>query len=188
LVWDSRLIDSGLAMAFEKIASFTAALLACISVMGCNFEPMLASRDTKTSASEDLAKIHVAYIENRSGQILRNHLIDSLTPRGEPPQPEYTLTIKIIEPLQNLAYQRNNSVSNYGYSVTAYVWLNDKTGTTVLYTTSTVSSQFAVSNSQYATIASLQSARENTLLDISQDIRNLVAQYFVSRKPAASTK
>lgn len=154
-----------------------------LGLFGCGFEPMLAVRNDDSAVADDFAKIRVAYIDNHAGQLLRTDLIDVLTPRGESSQPEYTLIIKILEPQQNLAYQRNNSVSNVGYGVQAYWTLQGKDGANLYSTSSASSTQYSVSSSQYATVASAQSTRERVMLDIVQDIRNKLAQYFISLKP-----
>ena len=146
---------------------------------------MLAVRQDNRSVVDDLSKVKVGYVEGRSGQVLRNDLVDALNPRGEPNEPQYTLTLRIEEPQQNLAFQRNNSVTNVGYSVIAYWTLMDRNGATVFTNSSSSSQQYAMSNSQYATAASALNVRDRIMLDISSDIRNRLAQYFVERAAAS---
>lgn len=136
----------------------------------------------------DLAKVKVGYVEGRSGQVLRNDLVDALNPRGEPDQPDYTLALRIDEPQQNLAYQRNNSVTNVSYGVIAYWTLIDRNGNAALTSSSTSSQQYAISNSQYATAVSALNVRDRIMLDISSDIRNKLAQYFARRATASQGK
>jgi len=133
--------------------------------------------------ADAFAKIKIGYVQDRSGQVLRNDLVETLNPGGEPSQPAYTLTIKIEEPQRNLAFQRNNSVSFVSYSVIAYWSLADQNGSTVFSTYSSSSLQYAISNSQYATAVNAQDARDRVVLDISQDIRNQLARYFLSQRP-----
>ncbi|MFM8988614.1 MAG: hypothetical protein ACKOUS_02890, partial [Alphaproteobacteria bacterium] len=45
---------------------------------GCGFSP-LYGRSEGGAVAEELAKIRVLPIANRSGQVLRNHLLDGLT-------------------------------------------------------------------------------------------------------------
>ena len=159
-----------------------------VLLSGCGFHPMLAVQTGPSSVEGDLAKIKVGYIENRSGQVLRNDLIDALSPRGEPDQPEYALTVRIEEPQQNLAFQRNNSVTNVSYSIFARWALSDKNGTVIYSSSSSSSQQYPMSNSQYATGASALNARDRIAQDISQDIRNKLAQFFVARSAATAKK
>ncbi len=164
-------------------------VVACSMAMaGCGFRPMLAVDNTGASVTEEFAKIQIGSIENRSGQILRNDLINMLTPKGEPDRPEYRLNIRIIEPRQNLAYQRNDSVTYAGFSVTAYCYLFDSNGAVLTQFMSASSSNYSISNSQYATVASVESTRERIMQDVSQDIRNKIGQYFDSRLSAQARK
>lgn len=159
-----------------------------LAVDGCGFEPMLAAPTDQSSVAGDFSKVRVATIEGRSGQVLRNDLINFLTPRGEPDQPQYTLLIRIEEPLQNLAFQRNNSVTNVNYNMRALWSLVDDHGATIASSVATSSQQYAQSNSQYATAISAQNTRDQVAMDISQSIRNALAQFFIQRTAAAPKK
>lgn len=152
-------------------------------VGSCGFHPMLATRDDGgPSVAGDLAGVRIGYIESRSGQVLRNDLVEALNPRGEPQHAKYSLAIRIEEPQQNLAYQRTNAVTNVSYGVIAYWTLLDENGKTIFSSNSSSSQQYENSNSQYATTVSAQNVRDRIMVDISNDIRNKLAQYFNSQK------
>ncbi|MBV8534762.1 MAG: hypothetical protein JO128_04160 [Alphaproteobacteria bacterium] len=160
-------------------ASESIVMLALALVLGgCGFQPMLGIHDDNSSVAGELAKIKVGYIENRSGQVLRNDLVDALNPRGEPDHPKYTLVLRILEPQQNLAFQRNNSVTNVNYVAIAYWSLLDTDQKVLFSNGSSSAQQYEISNSQYATAISAQNVRDRIMLDISSDIRNKIAQYF----------
>jgi LPS-assembly lipoprotein len=160
-------------------------VVSAISQCGCGFQPMLAIHDGKSSVADDMAHVKIGYIEGRSGQVLRNDLVETLNPRGEPEHPQYTLVVRIDEPQQNLAYQRDNSVTNVGYGVNAYWVLVDKSGGQVFGGGSSSSQLYENSNSQYATTVSAQNVRDRIMLDISTDIRNKMSLYFINKKEAA---
>ena len=166
-----------------RIAALVLRCTMLSALSGCGFQPMLAKTHGTSSLSDNLSKIKVGTIDNRSGQVLRNDLIDTLTPQGEPERPEYVLYVRIQEPQQNLAFQRNNSVTNVGYGINAYWQLVDNKGSNVFTSSSTASQQYTLSNSQYASSVSAQNTRDQILNDISQDIRNQLARYFLSQKP-----
>lgn len=167
----------------SRLALLTASLLA-----GCGFQPLLSTQDGAPSVAADFAQVHVAMIDNRTGQVLRNDLVEILTPQGEPSRPTYTLVVRVEEPLQNqnYAFQRNNSVTNVNYTVIAYWSLVDKNGIALFSSTSSTSELYAMSNSQYASTISAQNTRDQDAMEISQDIRNQLAQYFLTHKPAPS--
>lgn len=169
-----------------RVGSWLALLMAPL-VAGCGFHPLLASHEAGApSIGSDLDGVRVATIDNRSGQVLRNDLMDTLTPQGEPEHPQYLLTVRLEEPLQNqnYAFQRNNSVTNVNYTVIAYWSLLDKNGAVLFSSTSSASELYAMSNSQYATTISAQNTRDQVVMEISQDIRNKLAQYFLISKRA----
>lgn len=170
-----------------RIGSRLALLMASL-LAGCGFQPLLGTQEGVPSVAANFAKVHVAMIDSRTGQVLRNDLIEILTPQGEPAQPAYTLTLRVEEPLQNqnYAFQRNNSVTDVNYSVIAYWSLLDKNGVVLVSSTSSASELYAMSSSQYASTVSAQNTRDQDVMEISQDIRNQLAQYFLAHKPAPS--
>lgn len=90
-----------------KILSFVLALSAC------GFEPLYVERQSgekwyykgefDTSITEEIAQIKVEPIAGRVGQLVRNDLLDSFTPKGMPDKPKYRLEITDIE--ENTAKQ-----------------------------------------------------------------------------------
>ena len=73
----------------------------------CGFEPLYVDRysDEKwyykgqfdTSITNEIAQIKVEPANERIGQLIRNELLDSFTPKGIPEHPKYRLTITNIE-------------------------------------------------------------------------------------------
>lgn len=172
-----------------RVGSWLALLMASL-LAGCGFHPLLASHEPgASSVATDFDKVRIATIDGRTGQVLRNDLIETLTPQGEPARPQYLLTVRVEEPLQNqnYAFQRNNSVTNVNYTVIAYWSLLGKDGVPIFSSSSSASELYAMSNSQYATTVSAQNTRDQIVMEISQDIRNKLAQYFLTSKPANSS-
>lgn len=50
-----------------------------------------------TSISQEMAQISIEPISQRFGQIMRNELIDLLTPKGTPKSPKYRLFVHLTE-------------------------------------------------------------------------------------------
>ena len=170
-----------------SVAAFRRAVVWAIALIpgACGFHPMLAANDGRHSVAGQLSTIHVASIEGRSGQVLRNDLVEALNPQGEPTSADYTLNIRIEEPQQNLAFQRNNSVTDVGLTVIAYLTLRDNKSGAIVYSAQTSSHQlYSVSNSQYATGVSATSTRDHIMATISGNIRNRLAQFLISQAPS----
>lgn len=80
------------------------ALLVILS--GCGFEPLYVEKTSSsewyydgqfdTGIKEEMAKVKVELIQDRIGQLIRNDLLDKLTPKGQPSHAEYYLKITKI--------------------------------------------------------------------------------------------
>lgn len=153
-----------------------------LALSACGFEP-LYGRFGDRSIADDLATIKVELIANRSGQILRNHLLDGLTPRGEPQRAAYTLRVELIEPLpQDLGITRNETVVRYSYSSVARFRLFDSTGNEMLQSDAAGLSSYEVTGSEFATVSGQANARERVLEEISNEIKSQLAVWFRTRR------
>lgn len=159
--------------------------LAVAAALGaCGFEP-LYGRFNDRSITDQLAGIKIGMIENRSGQILRNQLIDGLSPRGQPDRPTHTLAVELLEPRpQDLGVARDDTVVRYSYSTTAVFKLSDTTGRVVLIGQSNSTSSYEVTNSEFATVAGRNNARDRVLEEIAHDVKVQLAVYFRTRQVA----
>jgi len=112
-----------------------------------------------------------------------NHLLDGLTPRGEPAKPAYTLRVELFEPLpQDLGITRNESVVRYSYSSVARFRLFDAAGNQMLVSEASGLSSYEVTNSEFATVSGQLNARERVLEEISNEIKSQLAVWFRSRR------
>jgi len=151
------------------------------ALAGCGFSP-LYGRSEGGAVAEELAKIRVLPIANRSGQVLRNHLLDGLTPMGEPQKPEYTLQVALAEPnMQELGISRSESVVRFGFSAVARFRLLDAKGADLLQGDAGGSSSYLVTNSEFATVSARTNARDRVMEEISNDIRMQVATLLRAR-------
>lgn len=79
-------------------------LLLISTLVGCGFEPLYVEKkhnnrwyyggDFDTSISQEMQQVKVEPIANRFGQMLRNQLLDLLTPKGMPKKPKYRLFVE----------------------------------------------------------------------------------------------
>jgi LPS-assembly lipoprotein len=155
-------------------------LLVCLALAACGFEPMHRTTE-RGAAADSFAVIRIDPIADRSGQVLRNHLLDRLTPFGAPARPDYVLRVRLQEPRQTLALRRDDVISRVGYSATAIFELADATGRRVFDGTSSYSTDYEVTNSEFATLISAQNARDRVLELVGDDIRNQLAAFFQRR-------
>lgn len=159
-----------------KIALLTGIALA---LSACGFQPLLGG--TNMAAQEQLERIRIGIIADRSGQILRNYLVDDLTPRGVRTPAAYQLQVRLSEPQREVAIRRDDSASRISYSASATFQLLDAVGRPLFSGNSQSETTFEVTNSEFATLSGLTSARDRVLQEVSADIRLQLAEYFSRR-------
>jgi len=152
----------------------TAMFLCATLLAGCGFQPLLG-RQPGSSVPDELAAIAIAPVPDRSGQLLRNALLDNLKPRGTALASQYVLTIRLQEPRQTIALRRDDVISRSSYSAVAVFDLHDRQGRKITSGSSTFTTDYEIAVSEYATRASLEDARSRVLVLIADDIRNQLA-------------
>lgn len=164
--------------------SFVFALCA-VGLAGCGFEPLLGRAGDSADAIEELAATRIEPIPDRSGQVLRNALLDRLTPQGQAPGTRYVLRIRVSEPRQTILLRRDDVISRSSYSAQATFDLRDAQGQRVFSGSSSFTTDYEIATSEFATRTSLENARDRVMELVANDIRNQLALNFRQRKNAA---
>ena len=142
----------------------------------CGYEPIYSKN---VSSNKELLSISVKNIKDRSGQILRNYLLNQLNPEKERVIIKYKLTVEISESRSNLAYRRDMSATRADLIVTAnYLLTEIKGGEIILENETKSTSSFDVVESVYATLIAEKDAREKNLQVISDDIFTNLVIFF----------
>ncbi len=157
-------------------------LAAAAFLGGCGFEPLMGKNHPDVQSG--MERIRVAMIPDRSGQILRNLLLDSLTPRGLQGPEIYVLAVNLYEPRREVAIRRDDTASRLAYTASATFHLSDRQQRRTVFTgSSAVETTYEVTNSEYATLASQASARDRALQEVSADIRQQIATFLAGKAP-----
>lgn len=164
------------------VAGFFVALGASLSA--CGFSPIYARREASDPGAL-LAQIEVAPIAERSGQILRNNLIDMFDPRREAGTKQYVLVVTLNESPQVLALRRDDVISRGGYSASANFRLLDRRGAVVISGGAGFGSDFEIADSERATALARQTARDRLMQALAEEIRlQLVTNARAVGRPA----
>ncbi len=164
----------------EILRGLLAVLIGTSGLAGCGFEPLMG-QSSHPQVQSSLERIRVSPIPDRSGQILRNYLMDGLTPRGV--QGElYVLNIALTEPRREVAIRRDDTASRLSYTASVSFLLFDRATQRTVFGGSSVSeTTYEVSNSEFATLSSQASARDRALQEVSADIRQQIASFFAGK-------
>lgn len=145
----------------------------------CGFEPLHGSRGYNESRAI-YNDIYIDNIRDRSGQILRNDLIDRFYTQGRPTAPEYILRVSDIEETtSNLDLTATADTTRAQLRMDTKMRLEKKdTGELLLERELTSISSYNVLQSQFTTRVSEENVRENILKDLARQIDVQLALYF----------
>lgn len=164
-------------MSWSRAAAFCL-LLTLPALAGCGFRPLYGSGDG-TEVVPEFAQIAIAQPDDRGEQLLRNRLLDILTPKGSPDRPRYLLNYRITESVGSVFVTRREEItrSNLVFSVSAT--LHDyESGATILSTSATSRASFNQTTNDYANLITERDARNRAMRDAAEQIRIRLANYF----------
>ena len=162
----------------SKLCRWAAVVVVVAACAGCGFRPLMARSDSP-QVQENLAQIRIDMIPDRSGQILRNYLLDDIVPKGVTGRARYRLQVRLQEPRREIAIQRDNTANRVAYLASVSFQLIDENRPGVVFSgNSTSETTYEVTTSEFATLSSLNGARERVLQDVSADIRQQLAEFF----------
>ena len=151
-------------------------LIAFFMSSSCGYEPIYSKN---INTNKELLSISIKNIKNRSGQILRNTLLNQLNPERERVLIKYRLIIEISESSTSLGYRRDRSATRTDLEVTAkYLLKNVKNDEIILKEDVKSISSFDVVESVYATLVAEKDAREKSLKIISDNIYTNLVIFF----------
>ncbi len=136
----------------------------------CGFEPLYGSPSGVAPAQ--LAAIRIAPIQDRTGQMLRNDLLDRLTPHGVPAQPRYVLEVRLAESKQELAIRPDETATRAALVFSAsYMLYTARTHESVAAGSATTEVSYNILRQGFATVSSETEARRQAMRDLSERIR-----------------
>src|SRR3989338_2782467 len=97
-------------------------LLLSLFLVSCGFQPL---HQAHMGPSDICYPIKIATIKNREGQILRNYLVDIITPQGTPQKPEYLLEVDLTTQIENVGINKDETTSRKKATLTANFRLKD---------------------------------------------------------------
>lgn len=160
-------------------------LLALLAPAACGFRPLHGTRGANSATVPEMAEIKILTIADRTGQQVRNHLLDLLTPKGPPDKPRYFLNVTLSENKQSLGILKDETASRANYILNATFSLTSGEGNT-LYSSNTGSqASYNVLSEHYASTSSEKNARDRTANEVAEAISMQIAAYFSRRQEAA---
>lgn len=161
---------------------YTAGLLVATLVFvtgACGFRPLYGDRATGKSVSSDFATVEIRPISNRTGQILRNELIDRMNPDGQPSGARYTLEVTTHVSKQTLGIRIDETATRANMHFSAEFGLREvSSGAIVFKSSARATTSYNIVSSDYGTISAERNARKRGLVLIADGITTRLAAYF----------
>ena len=154
-----------------------ALILALVVLGACAVEPLYGSRAGKGRGG-GAAAIEIVPVKDRVGHIVRNHLIDSLTPKGQPRNPDYRLTLSVEQSKTPLLIQLDDHATRFNLTLRATFSLADRNGVVVYRDSARATGSFNVVDSGFATLTAERDAAEEAARVLSDDILTLILLYL----------
>tara|TARA_E500000318_G_scaffold111598_1_gene130782 strand:+ start:326 stop:832 length:507 start_codon:yes stop_codon:yes gene_type:complete len=152
------------------------ALVALTTLNACGFRPLYATDSSGQSTASDMAQVDIALINDRVGQVTRNALLETLTPRGQVSNPLYDLTVTLTESTSGQGFTKDNEATISDYLVTAQYQLTRKSDSKVLRKgTVRARTSFNIVDSDFANIEAKDAARTDASKQLAQQLANQVA-------------
>ena len=113
------------------------------TLTACNIRPMYENNGSINICYP----IKIATIKDRDGQILRNFLLDLMSPQGEPAKPCYLLEITLTSNIKSIGINKDETTSRKEATLTAlYKLRNFKTNKILLCGSAKGINSFNISN------------------------------------------
>lgn len=155
-----------------------AALTVVLAVTACGFEPIHGQRSEASGAA--LATIDIGLIADRTGQMLRNELLQQMQPRGGTVPARYGLAVTLTESLQDLAIRKDETATRANLVVTARYTVTSRADGKALFNGSTRSTNsYNVLTSDFATLSAREDARRRAVQQLAAGIKQRLSVWLV---------
>lgn len=126
-----------------------------------------------------LAQVDVTRIPDRTGQQLRNELLDRMNPRGRGEVPRYRLNVTLSESIRQLAVRRDDTATLASLVISAsYSLISIDDGEVILSGRLRSLNSFDISREDFATVSAERDARERATVDLADGITARVAVFL----------
>ena len=149
---------------------------------GCGYRPLYASGE-KGSVGGDLAAVKIGLIPNRTGQQLRNILLDRMNPHGEPSLPLYKLEIAIVPSREELGVRKDDTSTRANFILIGkYRLMDANNGRTLFEAEGRRVASFNISDDEFSTLNAAAAARRRVAQELADEIVVRVAVYLNRRR------
>ncbi|MBS8274958.1 hypothetical protein DYI21_15305 [Thalassospira tepidiphila] len=152
------------------------ALVALTTLSACGFRPLYATAGDDYQTAANMAQVKVALINDRVGQLTRNALLETLTPRGQSSNPLYDLSVTLTESTSEQGFTKDNEATIADYLIDADYQLVRRSDSKVLRNGRVrARTSYNIVDSEFASIEAEDAARTDAVHNLAQQLANQVA-------------
>ncbi|RCK49137.1 hypothetical protein [Thalassospira profundimaris] len=152
------------------------ALITLTALGACGFRPLYATKGDSYNTAANMALVDVAVIDDRVGQITRNALIETLTPRGQSASPLYDLKVNLSESTSEQGFTKDNEATIADYLITATYELVRRQDSKILRQGNVrTRTSYNIVESDFASIEAESAAQADAARTLAQQLANQVA-------------
>lgn len=156
-----------------------AVVLLMTALAACGFQPLYGERANGSSVSQELADVAIDPIPNRIGQLVRNQLIDAMTPRGQPTSPRYRLAVALTQRKEGVAFQSDEQATRFNVTLEASFVLRRVADDVVVARGGTRSvTAFNIVQSEFANITAENDAGRRAARQVADSIALRLGVFF----------
>ncbi len=171
-----------------SIAAFAAMASCALALGGCGYRPVYGEQSAAVpsdGARAQLGSVKILGIADRRGQILRNFLLDRMTPGGEPAAPRYVLSVTTTESRRFTSSRADGTATRADLVIVARYSLRDATSDLVVFSDRSEGlATYNLLTARYASVASEDGARRRAAEQIADQIALQIA-LFLNRRHAS---
>jgi LPS-assembly lipoprotein len=154
-------------------------LLAATLLSACGFQPLYGERSGGVPVRQAFSAISIVPIPDRVGQLVRNQLIDALTPQGRPRDPVYILTVVLTQTKEGVALQSDEQATRFNVTLEARFALRESDGGAVVTQGNTRSvAAFNIVRSEFANITAEADAQRRAARQVADSIALRLGVHF----------
>ena len=159
----------------------TIAVLVCLSLAACGtYRPLYGSGPDGTNVAGSLSSMSVAEQHTRSGQLLRNELLDGSHASG---QQRFRLKLDVTERVIYVASLSSSTAVRKRFNLTAHYELFDASSDKSSTAGDSFSNvEFDTVNIPVSDLQAEDAARSRAAKELGQDIRLRLATFFATQK------
>lgn len=152
------------------------ALVALTTLSACGFRPLYATAGDDYQTAANMAQVKVELIDDRIGQLTRNALLETLTPRGQSSSPLYDLSVTLTESRSEQGFTKDNEATIADYQITAKYEVTRRSDTKVLRKGEVrARTSYNIVDSDFASNEAEDAARKDAARNLAQQLANQVA-------------